>query len=107
MLEVLNRDDRRRSWDRHIYPNGLRRYSECALFICCKTSGIGPRAIQKMVTVADGSKLLVKGKVVKVPVLLDALEAKMDFIVKQNTPSDLVTGHPTLKRLSGVLNFRK
>lgn len=60
----------------------------------------------KTVTVTDGSTSSVEGKLSKVSVMLDLLVVKMDFVVMQNVPFDLVIGRPTLKRLIGVLNLR-
>lgn len=59
----------------------------------------------KMVTVADGSKSLVKGKLARVPVLLESLEAEIYFVVIHNIPFDLVIGRPRLKRIGGMLDF--
>lgn len=46
------------------------------------------------------------GKVSNDSVVLDSLEVKIDFVVKQMVPFDLGIGRPALKRLDGVLDFR-
>lgn len=41
------------------------------------------------------------------PVMLEDLKAKIDFIVLPNVPFDMVIGRPTLKRLGGALDFKR
>lgn len=60
----------------------------------------------KTVMVADGSGAMMKGKVAKVPVLLEFLKIKMDFVVTQNVSFDLLIGHPTLTLTGCVPDFR-
>lgn len=61
---------------------------------------------KKVVTVSSAGESNVLGKVMNVPVLSAQLEARIDLIVLQNVPFDLMIGRPTLKQLGGVLDFR-
>lgn len=60
----------------------------------------------KVVTVATGAKSSAKGKLAKVPVLFDNLEAEIDFIIMENIPFSFIVGRSTLKRLGGVLDYK-
>lgn len=57
-------------------------------------------------TIANRAKSGVLGKVRGIPVSFQNIEAQLDFVVLKNVPFDLVIGRPTLKQLSGVLDFR-
>lgn len=65
-----------------------------------------PQATNKVLTVANGEKSGVKGKLQDVPVSFDGMTAGLDFVVLENLPFDIVIGRPTLKRLGGVLDFK-
>lgn len=57
-------------------------------------------------TVENGTKSGVVGKVLNVPVKFENLEAQVDFAVSKNVPFDVVIGRHTLRRLGRVLNLR-
>lgn len=59
-----------------------------------------------MVTVANGKKSDVLGKVMDGPVIIEQCEARIDFVMLQDVPFDPVVGCPNLKRFGGVLHFR-
>lgn len=58
-----------------------------------------------MVIVATGDKSEAVGKPAGVTELLYTIHAKMDFIVLQNVPFDIVIGSPNLKKLDAVIDF--
>lgn len=47
-----------------------------------------------------------KGKLINFPLLLEELQADIEFIVLDSVLFDVVTGRSTLKRLDGVLDFK-
>lgn len=59
-----------------------------------------------IVTVANGMKSRVVGKVLNVPVKFEDLETHVDFVVLKHVLFDVVVGRPTLKKLGEVLDFR-
>lgn len=71
-----------------------------------KQLGLQLQETKKVVTVANGSRSGVLGKVNCIPVLFESLQVYMDFVVLENVPFDVVIGRPTLKRLGAVLDFR-
>lgn len=72
--------------------------------ICKKTCSQAPES-NKVVTVANGNRLDMVGKVLDVPVLFEQLEAKFYFL-SPNVPFDLVIGLSSLRQLGGVLDFK-
>lgn len=72
-----------------------------------KSLSLRPVLTNKVVKVTNGNKSDVFGKVVNVPVLFQQMEATMDFVVPTRVPFDLVIGRPALKRLGGVLDFKR
>lgn len=60
---------------------------------------------RKEVPVATGAKYGAAGKIASLPVLLDDLQAEVDFMVPQNVPLDFIIGRLTTKILGDVLDF--
>lgn len=57
-----------------------------------KLLALKPEKTRKVVTVVNGEKSNVLGKVLDVRVIFEKLEARLDLVVLQNAPFDLVIG---------------
>lgn len=60
----------------------------------------------KVVTMVNSSRSGVDGKVKKVLVQFEGVVKGIDFVVLKNVSFILIIGHPALKRLGNVINFR-